>query len=54
METLSIEINVFCEECGNLLKTNSNTDSLYVEPCAVCLDSAYTEGFNEGEQEGQY
>lgn len=51
--TLTIEIDVWCNKCGDLLSAETNgCDLVYVNPCTHCCDEARSEGYDEGHEDG--
>lgn len=53
-ETVDIEIEVVCWECGKDLDTKADGrfgHVLSVEPCSTCLDLKYDEGLKDGRDE---
>lgn len=60
MPDVTIEVEVYCESCGEGLCNQTTFCETYhrrcpsfrVEPCQRCLDAAKREGYDEGYDEG--
>ena len=57
MPDVTIDVDVYCARCGNVLQTESKegycgTKEFHAEPCEKCLDAAKDKGDDEGYDRG--
>lgn len=56
MPSLEIDLDIYCEACGDDLSRNATVgknNKITISPCEKCLDAAEDEGLEEGIQQAK-